>query len=340
MSIPAITLVQDLNNSQNGVNLKWAYTAMSTIKEICLIYFKNSDDADFVSIEIASGLLRYNLPSGFSSGQSYGFQLQVTDTSNNPWYSNTISITTPWSLMPPAISSFDGGDQSLKIQLSPSTNTMSTSDTDVEFVLKRDDNVVFWIIKPYASNGQYILSATDSALLTNNVSYRVACMFQPSASNSRYTAPSVISNSITATPSNTPNPPQNVTSGTVGVSTRDIVVNWGRPSDFSEWSSGGFSIVLQLVSSLGVTYQNILTNQDVVQFTWASLDAGQSYLATVQYRNSFGDGPVVESSSAYIYPTSVPDSPILISASEGDQQSVVVWGAPTYFGQSPITAYK
>lgn len=94
------------------------------------------------------------------------------------------------------------------------------------------------------------------------------------------------------------------------------------------------------MSSVGITYQNILTNQDVVQFTWSNLDAGATYTASVQYQNSFGDGPVLESTSGGIYPTSRPDAPALLSAPDGNQQSIVTWSAPSYFGQSPITGYQ
>jgi len=71
-------------------------------------------------------------------------------------------------------------------------------------------------------------------------------MFQPSATNTRYSSPSPASSSVTATPSNIPNAPQSVTSTTYGTGTLDVLVNWTRPSDFAEWSAGGFSIILGL----------------------------------------------------------------------------------------------
>lgn len=339
-SLPAVSLSQDLQTSVTGINLKWAYTALSTIKEISLIYFKNSSDADIVSVDIASGLVRCNLPpSGFVSGQSYSFQMQVVDISSTMVFSNTLVLTAPWTLAPPVISSVTGLDEALLIQLSASANVMSSSDTTIEFVLKREDNVAFWLIKPYTSSGQYTLSASDDARLTNNVSYRVACMFQPSASNTRYTAPSALSNSITATPSNTPNAPQSVTCVSSGVATRDLLVSWVRPNDFSEWSSGSYSIVLRLENSLGDVVSVTLSNMDITSHAWTNVGAGLSYQASVQYINQFGAGPIV-ASTGFVTPTSQPDAPVLVSVQDGDQEAMLTWSAPSYFGQSAITGYK
>jgi len=55
MSVPSATLTQDLASSLSGVNLKWALAGLGTIKELSLIYFKNSSDADIASMDIASG---------------------------------------------------------------------------------------------------------------------------------------------------------------------------------------------------------------------------------------------------------------------------------------------
>lgn len=144
MSSQTATLTQDLASSLSGVNLKWALTGLSTIKELSLIYFKNSADADIVSMDIPSGLVRSNVPASiFVSGQAYSFQLQVVDVSDNMVFSNTLVLTAPLSLVPPVISSVSGSDQALRIQLAATANVLSSSDTTVEFVLKREDNVVF-----------------------------------------------------------------------------------------------------------------------------------------------------------------------------------------------------
>jgi NAD(P)H-hydrate repair Nnr-like enzyme with NAD(P)H-hydrate epimerase domain len=52
----SVVLSQE-TTSLPGVNLKWAYTGLSTIKEITLIYFKNTSDADIVSVDVPSGVI-------------------------------------------------------------------------------------------------------------------------------------------------------------------------------------------------------------------------------------------------------------------------------------------
>lgn len=322
-----------------GLNLKWAYTglAMSAVKEISLIYFQNTSDADIKSIDIASGVLRTNLASGLVSGQSYTFQLQIADTSNNIIYSNALSLTAPWVLTPPVLTAVTGFDSSLRVQLASTANILAGAGT-VEFVLKRDDNVAFWIIKPFSASGTYMLGASDDARLENNITYRVACMFHPSPSNSRYNAPSSISNTISAIPSNTPNVPSTVSISSVGSNTLDMAVSWSRPSDFSEWVSGGFVITLKLTSSLGDVLLHTI-DQDVTQYVWTDLSKTRSYSATVQYSNMFGDG-AVSSASSVVSPSRIPDVPSLVSVSDDDQMSEIVWVAPAFDGQSAITAYK
>jgi hypothetical protein len=182
MSSPTVTLSQDTNSSVAGVNLKWSYTALSTIREISLIYFKNSSDADIESVEIASGLLKHNIQQ-LESGVSYSFQLQVLDVLGTMVFSNTLSLTSPFVLSAPVIQSVTGLDESLRVQLASSQNLLGLGDT-VEFVLKRADNQPFWIIKPFEQSGIYLLRRTDNDLLVNNTTYRLACMFQPSQSSS------------------------------------------------------------------------------------------------------------------------------------------------------------
>jgi hypothetical protein len=89
-------------------------------------------------------------------------------------------------------------------------------------------------------------------------------------------------------------------------------------------SSGGGSVVQEL-------------QQDLLQYTFVGVAPGYSYSASVRYENEFGEGPSV--STGFITPTQVPDAPVLVSVSDDDQQSLLVWQAPAYQGQSPISDY-
>jgi len=120
----SVKLTQDLNSSISGVNLKWTYADLSTIKEIALIYYKNASDADIASVEIASGLTRYNLSQGLDSGASYTFQLQVTDVLGAVVYSSAIVLLAPYFLVAPVIQSVIGFDEALRLQLASSANIL------------------------------------------------------------------------------------------------------------------------------------------------------------------------------------------------------------------------
>jgi hypothetical protein len=329
----SVTLSQELNTAVSGVNLKWVNANLGTVKEITLVYFKDASDAVIKSKEIGSGCTKYNLPpSEYVAGVSYKFQLQVTDVSGVSVYSIVLPITTPYLLVPPVISQIVGVDAGLNVTLQSTSNSLTSSNCTVEFFLRRADGASFWIIKPYASSGAYQLRDTDDALLANNQSYNVACMFQPSASHPLYKSPSDTSNTMLGTPTNSPNAPQSVSVASVGSANLDVLVSWTRPNDFTDWSSDpSFAIEVELNSVVQTLYTNVLT------YTFTGLARGQSYVASVRYINSFGPGPYAYSSS--LTPTSVPDVPTLSSASGGDLQSVLAWSAPAFTGQSAITGY-
>jgi hypothetical protein len=332
----SITLSQDTLTSVPGVNLKWAYVAMGTVSEICLIYFENASDANIVSLDIASGATKANIPLGaLQSGSAYSFQVQVTDISDNVFYSNTFVMNAPYLLSAPVIASFVGVDAGLNLQLESTSNQLSSADF-VDFILKRADNVAFHIYKSFTASGSYQLRSADNGLLVNNQSYRVACKFD-AYTKALYTAPSAASNSITCVPTNQPNAPGSVSISSVGYTTLDAKVIWTRPSDFAEWSASGFSIVVKLTSSLGVD-QLMTLNTDVLQYTWVNQARGVNYTASVQYVNSYGPGPFVDAPS-FATLKCYPDPPTMVSVVSGDGQALVTWAAPSFTGQTAITAY-
>lgn len=339
----SVTLSQDTTSSLAGINIKWVCSGMaSTFSEVSLVYSANTSDADLQMVEIPPTAPKlYNLSSaGLVCGAPYSFQLQVTDASQNIVTSNTIVIYAPWALDAPVVQSYVGHDSSLVIKLAPTANILSASDTTVEFLLKRADNSIFWIYLPYSSTTHYTLTQAGLSYLVNNVAYRVACSFQPGPSNTRYTSPSAMSNTISATPSNVPNSPTGITTSSVGYSTLDLQVQWTRPSDFSEWSSTAYEIRVSLEVSSGYPLATrILSNADVTSTTFVDLEPGRTYKAYVQYSNIFGDGPVGASSSGFQALTERPDAPNLFSVDDGDGQSLVTWAPPSYQGQTPVTSY-
>ncbi len=77
--MPSSTLSHDTQSNLSGVNLKWVHTDLATIREITLVFFKNTPNSQISSLDVGPGYLKTNLKTGFDSGASYQFQLQVTD---------------------------------------------------------------------------------------------------------------------------------------------------------------------------------------------------------------------------------------------------------------------
>ena len=334
--MPSTTLSHDVNNNLSGVNLKWVHTDLATIREITLVYFKNASNSQINSLDIPPSTLKTNIKTGFDSGASYQFQLQVTDINSVTVYSNSITIITPFFLVSPSITSITGLDASLRVQLASTANILSNAGGDeVEFVLKRQsDNTLFWIVMPYVSNGLYTL--THGSLI-NQDSYTVGCMFQPSATNINYSAPSAMSNSLTGTPSNIPNQVGSVVGSSVGVSDYSAKFVWTKPSDFTEWSDS-FSIHLLLTDSANATTEvNLTANLDVLEYTFTSLSPNLTYKCAVDYHNSFGEG--IRNESNFISLTKVSSAPILDVLTENDTAIHLEWHNEDS-GQTPITAYK
>ena len=287
----SVTLSHDNQNNSPGVNLKWVTAGLGAVREITLIYFKNTNDAEIQSVDINPSATKHGLKSGFDSGASYQFQLQVSDVGGLVVYSNLINVTTPFFLVSPSITSITGLDAKLKVTLGASGNILTNAD-EVEFVIKRQsDNALFWIVMPYVASGIYTL---QHGSLVNQDSYRVACMYQPVASNANYSAPSSMSNSMTGVPTNIPNTiPGNVTGVSAGTTDYSCKFNWLRPTDFNEWGSS-FYVQLKLTDSTNVeTNVTLAHNYDVTEHTFTGLEAGKTYKCAVHYENDFGSGTPV-----------------------------------------------
>lgn len=101
----SVTLSQDLTSAINALNLKWVVsnTDLQSLKEITLIYFRNTSDADIVSLEVEPSDSKLSLED-LVSGASYTFQLQVTSLTNVLIYSNSLVVTAPYFMIAPVIS--------------------------------------------------------------------------------------------------------------------------------------------------------------------------------------------------------------------------------------------
>jgi len=334
--MPSTTLVHDTVNNLPGLNLKWTHTDLSAIREITLIHYKNAPSSVIASNAISPSLLKVNVSfDQFDSGASYSAQLQVTDVLGVTVYSNIITLTSPMFLSKPVIASIGSGDAKLTVVLQSTTNTLTASDK-TEFVIRRQsDGQLFWIVMPYAPGSSYVL---QSANLINGSTYSVACMYQPDANNTQYSAPSAISDTVDASPTNFPNTNSNITVSSVGTATYDMKVMWSRPSDYADWSDTAF-IDVKLMDSLGDETIVRMTDHALLEYTFTNLAAGLTYKAQTRYGNAHGVAIFIESNAGFITLTKLPgEASLSLDATDGIV--IINVTAPADMGQAPVMAYE
>ncbi len=163
--------------------------------------------------------------------------------------------------------------------------------------------------------------------LTNATTYT----FKVAAVNAVGTgAQSAPSNAVT--PVGAPDAPTLVTA-TAG--NAQATVSWTAPG-----SNGGSSILGYIVTPYisGNPQSPIEFDSTATTETVTSLGNGTPYTFAVQAFNAIGTG-ALSLQSNQVTPATVPDIPIFVNASPGDQSAMVSWFAPGFDGGSPITSY-
>ena len=337
----SITLSQSLTSDLPGLNLVWSVVNIvpSNIKEAILIYYNNAPGSPILSKVLDCAVFSVSLD--LESGCNFNCQLQIIDTSNVVTLSNLLNMTAPYVLAAPSILSYIPGNNSLVVTLASSGNSLQPTSDQIEFILRRSDNVLFWVALPYVSSGIYTLSNVNDARLVNYQTYTVAALFNP-VSNSLYNAPSTMSNTMQMVSSDLPCPATMVMVSSNGSTNFGILLTWRAPTDFSFYSSN-FYIMLGYSSDAGLTYTSVQlpNNSNPEQYVFDTvLQKDLTYMFSVKFVNSYGSGPVA--TSTLIKPKQVSDAPALESMSTlaGDRQLTAYWNAPVYNGQATITQYK
>jgi len=178
-----------------------------------------------------------------------------------------------------------------------------------------------------ATAGASASSATVTGL-TNGVAYT----FTVTATNAIGTsAPSLPSGAVTPMAPTAPGAPTGVfaTAGNGQAS-----VGWAAPA-----SNGGSPITGYTVTSTPGGFSTSVSGS-VTSGTVTGLTNGTSYTFAVTATNTIGTGPPSTPSNA-VTPSAptVPGAPVGVTASAGNGQATVSWGAPASSGGSPITGY-
>jgi hypothetical protein len=317
-------------NEVAGMHLQWSATGFTNpISEIMLTYVKKSGTSNIVSLSIDPQLEMYSLLN-LDQGVEYLFELQVTADTQIA-YSNTLDLVTSQILAAPVIASTYGVDGGMVFELNATQNILTNADK-VEFIL-RNGASIFWVIKPYSASNSYTLSNADDNRIVNYQNYVVACLFDPAANNAYYKAPSVVSNSIAATPRDYPDPVQNLA---LLQQDHALTASWNVPADYNGYSAD-YDVIVGIAPVSTGQYVYTTIHNGGTQYTYSNLDLVQ-YKVQVYYRNEFGDGAVTE--SAPKQPYEKPNSPQNIQAAQTDGHFVVSWQAPSNAANYSFAGYK
>jgi hypothetical protein len=126
-----------------------------------------------------------------------------------------------------------------------------------------------------------------------------------------------------------PDPPTNATA-TAG--NGQATVSWTAPAN-----NGGAAIDSYTVTS-SPGGQTATWTSGPLTATVSGLTNGTIYTFTVTAHNSAGNS-VPSTASNAVTPSTVPGSPLSVTAQAGTGSAVVTWAAPTSDGGSPITSY-
>lgn len=170
-----------------------------------------------------------------------------------------------------------------------------------------------------STNGDLNCTIPD---LDNGTTYTVTVI---ATNDNGSSAPSA---ATTVTPYTVPGPPT-LDSVTPGNGT--AMANWTAPAD-----SGGSAITGYIVSTIPAS-PGCTTDSATLSCELPGLVNGTTYSVTVVATNVGGSG--APSNPIDVTPRTVPNAPISVTLTPGDQQLTVDWGTPTSNGGSPITGY-
>ncbi|NVN89387.1 MAG: M6 family metalloprotease domain-containing protein [Desulfuromonadales bacterium] len=177
-----------------------------------------------------------------------------------------------------------------------------------------------------SSPGGKIASGATSPLTVSGLSNGTAYTFAVTASNANGTGPaSSVSNSVT--PATTPGTPTNATAVRGNA---QATVSFTAPA-----SDGGSAITNYTVTSSPGGYIGMGASSPV---TVTGLTNGTAYTFRVTAANSVGTGSPSSASNS-VTPATVPDAPVIETATVGSGQVTVSFSAPASDGGSALTGY-
>ena len=259
---------------------------------------------------------------GLTNGTKYYFEVTAVNGVGEGPVSNEASAT-PATLpgAPTGLTATPGNTQVALSWTSPASNGGSAITS-------------YNVYEGTSSGGETLLQNTGSTAttftatgLTNGSTY----YFKVTAVNG--VGEGMDSNEASATPATVPSAP---TALTATASDTQVALTWTAPTN-----NGGELVtsynIYQGTSSGGETLlQN--TGSTATTFTSTGLTNGTTYYFKVTAVNSVGES--LSSNEVSATPAVVPGAPTTLTATAGDAQVALAWGAPINSGGDPVIGYK
>ena len=271
---------------------------------------------------VSCGKVQSFVATGLTNGTTYYFEVTAVNSVGESSLSNEVSAT-PATLpgAPTGLAAAPGNTQVALSWTAPPSNGGSAITS-------------YNVYEGTSSGGETLLQSTGSSAttftatgLTNGTKY----YFYVTAVNGVGEGPA--SPEASATPATVPVAP---TALTATASDTQVALTWTAPANNGGEPVSSYNIY-QGTSSGGETLlQN--TASTATTFTSTGLTNGTTYYFEVTAVNSVGES--LSSNEVSATPAVVPGAPTMLTATAGNAQVALVWGAPTNSGGDPVIGYQ
>ena len=304
-TLPATPIIQSIIAGNQTISV--AFTVDNGGSALTFLEYSLNDASD-VSIATTSSPL---VLSGLTNGTNYRVKLRAINQNGASELSAYSNYATPKTVpTAPSIDSIEAGNQYIEFAFSPPEDNGSSEITGYKYSINGGSYSSVGIIQsPYRiTNG-----------IQNGTSYSVRLI----ASNIVGDSPaSVVSDSVV--PNRVPDAPQ-IVSVQVGDKTATIQLSAGND---------GGSEILSYTYSVNSSEPVVIGSLSSLEF--ANLDIGTVYSFQIKATNSVGDS---SNATASFTGMSVPDSPIIVGTTAGNNSAIIEFTVPSA-NSSSITGYK
>ena len=271
---------------------------------------------------LGCGKVQSFVATGLTNGTTYYFEVTAVNSVGESSPSNEASAT-PATLpgAPTGLAATPGNTQVALSWTGPPSNGGSAITS-------------YNVYEGTSSGGETLLQNTGSTSttftatgLTNGTQY----YFDVTAVNGVGEGP--VSTEASATPASVPVAP---TALTATASDSQVALTWTAPTNNGGEPVTSYNIYLGTSSGGETLLQN--TGSTPTTFTATGLTNGTTYYFTVTAVNLVGES--LSSNEVSATPVVVPGAPTTLTATAGNAQVALAWGAPTNSGGDPVTGYK